>query len=38
MLKSITWKGNKFTANVALTMRDITKDVKFDGELLGCRP
>lgn len=35
VLKSIKWKGDKFTANVALTIRDITKDVKFQGELLG---
>jgi polyisoprenoid-binding protein YceI len=35
VLKSIQWKGNKFTATCALTMRDVTKDVKFEGELLG---
>ena len=35
VLKSIQWKGNKFTANVALTLRDVTKDVKFEGELVG---
>ena len=34
-LKSIQWKGKKFTATVALTIRDVTKDVKFQGELLG---
>jgi polyisoprenoid-binding protein YceI len=36
-LNSIKWKGNKFTATVALTIRGITKDVKFEGELLGVR-
>lgn len=33
--KSIQWKGNEFTAIVALTIRGITKDVKFQGEQLG---
>ena len=37
VLKSIQWKGNKFTATCALTMRDVTKDVKFEGELLGVQ-
>jgi polyisoprenoid-binding protein YceI len=37
VLKSIEWKGNKFTATVALTLRDVTKDVKFEGELLGSQ-
>jgi polyisoprenoid-binding protein YceI len=37
VLKSIQWKGNKFTANVALTLRDVTKDVKFEGELVGVQ-
>ena len=36
-LKSIKWKGNKFSAVVALTIRDVTKDVKFEGELLGIQ-
>lgn len=36
-LKSIKWKGNSFVATVALTMRGTTKDVKFEGELLGVR-
>lgn len=36
-LKSIKWKGDKFTAVVALTIRDVTKDVTFTGELLGVR-
>ncbi|MCH8066594.1 MAG: YceI family protein, partial [Chloroflexi bacterium] len=35
--KSFKWKGNKFTATVALTIRGITRDVKFEGELLGMR-
>jgi len=33
--KSIKWSGNKFTAQVDLTIRDITKTVPFKGELLG---
>jgi len=36
-LKSIKWKGPRFTAKVALTIRGITKDVDFKGELLGVR-
>lgn len=36
-LKSIKWNGNKFTAVVALTIRDVTKDVTFKGELLGVQ-
>ena len=37
VLKSIKWAGDKFTATVALTIRDVTKDVKFAGELLGVQ-
>lgn len=37
VLKKIQWKGNTFTATVALTMRDVTKDVKFDGKLAGVQ-
>jgi polyisoprenoid-binding protein YceI len=37
VLKSIKWSGNKFDAVVALTIRDVTKDVKFEGELLGVQ-
>jgi polyisoprenoid-binding protein YceI len=37
VLKTIKWKGNKLTATVALTIRDVTKDVKFEGELLGVQ-
>lgn len=37
VLKKIQWKGNKFTATVALTIRDVTKDVKFTGEQLGTK-
>lgn len=37
VLKKIKWKGNSFTATVALTIRGITKDVKFEGELLGVK-
>jgi len=36
-LKTIKWNGNKFTAVVALTIRDVTKDVTFKGELLGVQ-
>ncbi len=35
VLKKITWAGKKFNATVALTLRDVTKDVKMTGELLG---
>ncbi|MFI5306665.1 MAG: YceI family protein [Polyangiales bacterium] len=34
-LKSIKWKGNAFSAVVALTIRGTTKDVKLEGELEG---
>jgi polyisoprenoid-binding protein YceI len=34
-LKSVKWNGNEFTAKVDLTMRDVTKEVVFTGELLG---
>ncbi len=34
-LKSIKWRGDKFTAKADLTMRDVTKEVVFAGELLG---
>jgi polyisoprenoid-binding protein YceI len=37
VLKTIKWSGKKFTATVALTIRDVTKDVKFQGELLGVQ-
>jgi polyisoprenoid-binding protein YceI len=33
--KSFKWNGNKFTATVDLTIRDVTKPVTFKGELLG---
>jgi len=36
-LRSIKWKGNKFTAKAALTIRDVTKDVDVKGELLGVQ-
>lgn len=35
--KSIEWKGNNFVAKVELTMRDVTKTVDFNGELLGVQ-
>lgn len=34
-MKSIKWKGKSFSATVALTIRDVTKDVKLDGTLEG---
>lgn len=34
-LKTIKFKGKTFTAQVALTLRDVTKDVKFDGTAEG---
>lgn len=37
VLKSISWNGNAFTATVALTIRNTTKDVVFKGELLGVQ-
>jgi len=33
--KSIAWKGDAFTGVVALTIRGNTRDVPFEGELLG---
>lgn len=35
--KSIKWQGNSFIATVALTIRGVTREVKFEGELLGYR-
>jgi len=35
--KSIQWEGNKFTAKVDLTIRNVTKEVVFTGELLGVQ-
>ncbi|MEK7705665.1 MAG: YceI family protein [Myxococcota bacterium] len=35
--RKITWKGNKVTAEVELTMRGITKTVIFKGEQLGLQ-
>jgi polyisoprenoid-binding protein YceI len=37
VLKSIKWNGKTFTAKVDLTIRDITKEVTFKGELLGVQ-
>ena len=34
-LKSIKFAGNKFTAKTDLTLRDVTKEVPFKGELMG---
>jgi polyisoprenoid-binding protein YceI len=36
-LKSIAWNGKKFTAKTDLTIRDVTKEVPFKGELLGVQ-
>lgn len=35
--KSIRWQGDSFKAVVALSIRGVTKDVTFEGELLGVR-
>ena len=37
VLKKITWKGNKFTAEGDLTIKGITKTVTASGEFLGMR-
>jgi polyisoprenoid-binding protein YceI len=34
-MKSIKWNGDKFTAKTDLTIRDVTKEVTFTGDLLG---
>jgi polyisoprenoid-binding protein YceI len=34
--KTITWDGKKVTAVVALTLRDVTRDVTLTGEQLGA--
>jgi len=33
--KNVRWRGKKFTADVDLTIRDVTKTVQAEGELLG---
>lgn len=35
--RKITWKGHKVTADVDLTIRGVTKAVKFTGEQLGVQ-
>ncbi len=35
--RSIQWTGDKFTAIVALTIRDKTRPIQFTGEFLGAR-
>ena len=35
--KSIKWKGNEVTAKADLTIRDITKEVTFTGNLIGTQ-
>jgi polyisoprenoid-binding protein YceI len=37
VLKTVKWAGKKFNAVAALTVRDVTKDVKLTGELLGMQ-
>jgi polyisoprenoid-binding protein YceI len=34
-LQTIRWQGNRFTARVDLTIRDVTKTIAVTGELLG---
>jgi polyisoprenoid-binding protein YceI len=34
-VKTLKWTGNKFTAKAEVTIRDVTKEVPFKGELLG---
>jgi polyisoprenoid-binding protein YceI len=36
VMKSIKWTGDKFTAKTDLTIRDVTKEVVFTGDLLGA--
>jgi polyisoprenoid-binding protein YceI len=36
-MKSIKWKDKTFTADVDVTIRDVTKTIKFSGELLGTQ-
>jgi polyisoprenoid-binding protein YceI len=36
-LKAIQWDGSSFTATCDLTIRDVTKEVTFKGELLGAQ-
>jgi polyisoprenoid-binding protein YceI len=35
VVKSVQWRGKTFTTTAALTIRDVTKNVKFQGELQG---
>jgi polyisoprenoid-binding protein YceI len=35
VVKNLQWRGKTFTATGALTIRDVTKNVKFQGELRG---
>jgi polyisoprenoid-binding protein YceI len=35
VVKDVKWKGKSFTSTVSLTLRDITKDVKFTGTIEG---
>ena len=37
VLKSVKWAGKKLNAVVTLTIRDVTKDVKMTGALLGMQ-
>jgi polyisoprenoid-binding protein YceI len=35
VVKNVQWRGKNFTATGALTIRDVTKNVKFQGEMQG---
>jgi polyisoprenoid-binding protein YceI len=35
VVKNVQWRGKSFTATGALTIRDVTKNVKFQGEMQG---
>jgi polyisoprenoid-binding protein YceI len=35
VVKDIKWRGKAFTATTTLTIRDVTKDIKFEGQLQG---
>lgn len=36
--KSLKWDGDKFKGTASLTMKGVTKDVLFTGELVGAQP
>lgn len=35
--KSLKWNGDKFSGTASLTIKGVTKDVPFDGELVGAQ-